>query len=289
MLTVVIVAFRGKDLLRRCLASLEAHPLRRGPMEVHVVDNASGDDTPDMVAAEFPWAHLLRLDENRGFSYANNRVLERAQTPYSLLLNPDTEVTEGALDAMIDVLEERPDAGMVGCRLIQPDGTFDHAAKRGFPTPASALAHFTGIGRRVDDGRLSQYRATDLDEHGAGEVDAVNGAFMLVRSEALADVGLLDEGYWLYMEDLDWCRRFWARGWKVVYDGRATVIHVKGGTAGSHRALKTNWAFHRGMGRFYRQWQAGEKPLLDAAVYGGVLGKFAISATRSAIARRSIR
>jgi GT2 family glycosyltransferase len=119
-----------------------------------------------------------------------------------------------------------------------------------------------------------------------GDVDAVNGAFMLVRREAMEQVGLFDEGYWLYMEDLDWCRRFHDRGWRVVYDGRVTAIHVKGGTAGSRRRLKQNVAFHRGMGRFYRKFQAGENPLLDVAVYAGVLAKLAVSVAANAVARR---
>ena len=119
---------------------------------------------------------------------------------------------------------------MVGCRLVRRDGSFDHAAKRSFPTPLSALAHFTGVGRRANAPRaLAQYRAPDLDEYASGEVDAVNGAFMLVRRAAMDEVGLLDEGYWFYMEDLDWCYRFKQHGWKVWYDGGTTVIHVKGG------------------------------------------------------------
>ena len=107
-----------------------------------------------------------------------------------LLLNPDTEVTPGALDWMVRLMEARPDIGMASCRLVQPDGTFDHAAKRSFPTPLGALAHFTGLGRRAAaDTRLAQYRAPELDELDSGEVDAVNGAFMLVRDTALEEVG----------------------------------------------------------------------------------------------------
>jgi N-acetylglucosaminyl-diphospho-decaprenol L-rhamnosyltransferase len=179
-------------------------------------------------------------------------------------------------------MERRPDIGMSGCRLVLRDGSLDHAAKRSFPTPLGALAHFTG--------RASAYTAPELDEHEAGEVDAVNGAFMLVRREAMLDVGLLDEAYWLYMEDLDWCYRFHQKGWKVWYDGGATIVHVKGGVSKvkRHRGLRSNVAFHRGMGRFYRKFQAGRRPFLDGAVYLGIGGKLVVSATRSAIARRSI-
>ena len=122
---------------------------------------------------------------------------------------------------------------MVGCKLVLPNGELDHACKRSFPTSLSAFAHFTGLGRRRAHGRLSQYRATDLDEDESGEVDAVNGAFMLARMEAVREVGLLDEGYWLYMEDLDWCYRFWQRGWRVVYEPSAVALHVKGGSSGA--------------------------------------------------------
>jgi hypothetical protein len=256
-------------------------------MVVHVVDNASGDETPDMVEREFPEARLTRLDDNLGFSAANNVALRRTRAPYVLLLNPDTEVYEGTLDHVLGTMEERPDVGMLGCRLVRPDGTLDHAAKRSFPTPAAALAHFTGIGRLPGAGaRLAQYRAPHLDEHAVGEVDAVNGAFMLVRREAMDAVGLLDEGYWLYMEDLDWCYRFWRRGWKVLYDGGTTALHVKAGSSGKHRRLRQNVAFHRGMGRFYRKFEAGRRPAVDVVVIAGIGGKLAFSAVRSAIARR---
>jgi GT2 family glycosyltransferase len=196
---------------------------------------------------------------------------------------------------MLELMEERPDIGVAGCRLIQPDGTLDHAAKRSFPTPLGALAHFTGLGRRAGAGRLlGQYRATELGEHEDGEVDAVNGAFMLVRDTALKQVGPLDEGYWLYMDDLDWCYRFKQKGWKVWYDGSVTCIHVKGGTtvearrSGRHRGLKHNLAFHRSMGRFYRKFYAGQRPLVDTAIYTAIMSKFVIAAVRSTIARKRL-
>ena len=159
--------------------------------------------------------------------------------------------------------------------------------KRSFPTPLAALAHFTGIGRRADaPAALSQYRATELGDDEPGEVDAVNGAFMLCRGEAVREVGLLDEGYWLYMEDLDWCRRFWQAGWKVFYEPAAVALHVKGGSSGGRRAFRQEVAFHRGMGRFYRHFEAPEhNPLLNAAVYAGIAAKLlaslAITATGS--------
>jgi N-acetylglucosaminyl-diphospho-decaprenol L-rhamnosyltransferase len=291
-LEVVIVSSTGaRDLLRACLASLRAHPPATGTMKVHVVDNASTDGTPQMVRDEFPEVVLHALDWNSGFTVANNLALRESRAPFVLVLNPDTEVYEGALDHMLAVMRDRPDIGMSSCRLEKADGTLDHAAKRSFPTPVGALAHFLGIGRHGNAPKwLAQYRAPELGEHDAGEVDSVNGAFMLVRREALEQVGLFDERYWIYMEDLDWCYRFKRAGWKVWYDGAVTVMHVKGGTTvrKRHRGLRHNVAFHRSMGRFYRKFYSGRSGLFDGVIYLAVLGKLAIAIARSTIARRSL-
>jgi N-acetylglucosaminyl-diphospho-decaprenol L-rhamnosyltransferase len=283
---VIVTATGGRDLLRACLQSMDRYPLTCGEAAIHVVDNASGDGTAEMVRAEFPGVKLLEVGRNAGFSVANNLVLARTGSPLALLLNPDTEALQGTLDRCVQSILERPQVGMLGCRLVQPDGTFDHAAKRSFPTPLGALAHFAKIGRVLQGGALAQYRATEVPERGQGEVDAVNGAFMLVRRSAIEQVGLLDEAYWLYMEDLDWCYRFRRAGWKVWYDGRSSFVHVKGGMSKrrGHRSLRANVAFHRGMGRFYRKFYAGRRPLLDGAVYLAIGAKLAISATRGAVA-----
>jgi N-acetylglucosaminyl-diphospho-decaprenol L-rhamnosyltransferase len=295
LLNIIVVTCNGaRDHVRACLRSLERHPLTVGPMTVDVVDNASTDGTAETVRDEFPWVELTRLDWNAGFCIANNVALRRTSATYTLLLNPDTEVSEGALDYVLRLMEENPGIGMSSCRLTQPDGTFDHAAKRSFPTPAGALAEFVGIGRKGTNGtrfsRIATYRAHDIGEYESGEVDAVNGAFMFCRRAAIDAVGLLDETYWLYMEDLDWCYRFKQEGWKVWYDGGATIVHVKGGTSkvNRQRRLRPNVAFHRSMGRFYRKFHADGRPFVDALVYFAIGGKLAVSVARSALARRSL-
>jgi N-acetylglucosaminyl-diphospho-decaprenol L-rhamnosyltransferase len=283
-LEVVIVSHGAEALLRRCLRSLQEHPIAEGGMRVTVVDSGSPDGTPDMVEREFPAVRLLR-QANIGFSAANNLVLRESGAAAVLLLNPDTEVYAGTLDAALARLRSEERIGMVGVKLVTESGELDHACKRSFPTPLSALAHFTGIGRRTEGG-LGQYRATHLGDDEAGEVDAVNGAFMLCRAEAVREVGLLDEGYWLYMEDLDWCHRFWDAGWKVFYEPAGTALHVKGGSSASRRAPKQEIAFHRGMGRFYRRFDAPESnPLLNAAVYAGIGAKLAVSLAITACKR----
>jgi N-acetylglucosaminyl-diphospho-decaprenol L-rhamnosyltransferase len=285
-LEVAIVSHGAEALLRRCLRSLRANPPASGQMRVTVVDSGSPDGTVDMVDREFPEVRLLRRG-NIGFSAANNLVLRESDAGAVLLLNPDTEVYAGTLDAVLARLRSEPRIGMVGVKLVLESGELDHACKRSFPTPLSALAHFTGVGRRRDGAEaLSQYRATHLGDDEAGEVDAVNGAFMLCRAEAVREVGLLDEGYWLYMEDLDWCHRFWDAGWKVFYEPAGVALHVKGASSGKRRRPKQEIAFHRGMARFYRRFEAAEhNPLLNAAVYAGVGAKLAVALARTALTR----
>jgi len=287
-LEVVVVSHGAEALLRRTLASLAAHPPAATTMRVTVVDSGSPDATPEMVAREFPEVRLWRR-ENIGFSAANNLVLAELEAEAVLLLNPDTEVYAGTLDAALARLAVDPRVGMVGVKLVTESGALDHACKRSFPTPLAALAHFTGIGRGAEaPAALSQYRATALGDDEPGEVDAVNGAFMLCRAAAVREVGLLDAGYWLYMEDLDWCHRFWDAGWKVFYEPAGTALHVKGGSSGGRRAPRQEIAFHRGMGRFYRRFDApGHNPLLNAAVYAGIGAKLALSLAITAAQRTS--
>ncbi|MDX6590026.1 MAG: hypothetical protein QOI84_1300 [Solirubrobacterales bacterium] len=284
-LEVAIVSHGAEELLRRCLRSLAEHP-PGVEMRVTVIDSGSLDGTPEMVEREFPQARLLRRG-NIGFSAANNLALRGSEAAAVLLLNPDTEVRAGTLDAALERLRSDPRIGMVGVKLVTETGELDHACRRSFPTPLGALAHFTGIGRSAAAGSaLSQYRATHLGDDEPGEVDAVNGAFMLCRTEAVREVGLLDEGYWLYMEDLDWCHRFWDAGWKVFYEPAGVALHVKGGSSRGRRAPRQEIAFHRGMGRFYRRFDApGHNLLLNAAVYAGIGVKMALSLGLSAAAR----
>jgi N-acetylglucosaminyl-diphospho-decaprenol L-rhamnosyltransferase len=281
-LDIVIVSYRCEGLLRDCLASLRAHPPGR-EMGVHVVDNASGDGTAEMVRREFPEVQLTACGRNLGFSAANNVAIRESDAEYVLVLNPDTRLTAGALDRMLDLMGDRPGIGISGPRLELEDGSFDHAAKRSFPTPLSALGHFTGFGRRRETGTLAAYRAPEVE---SGPVDAVNGAFMLIRAEALEQVGAFDEGYWMYMEDLDLCYRFAQAGWLTWYEPSATVIHVKAGTSGTERSLRLNRAFHYGMYRFYRKHYAADRGVMtNFAVYCGIAVKLALSAMRSSVRR----
>jgi N-acetylglucosaminyl-diphospho-decaprenol L-rhamnosyltransferase len=269
------------------MAALFDHAPSDRPMTVFVVDNGSRDGTPEMVQRAFPEVILLVNEGNLGFSAANNQAIRRGGAEYVLALNPDTEITPGALDRLCGLMDADATIGNCGPALVQADGTPDHAARRSFPTPLSALGHFSGIGRRRERGVLAAYRAPEVE---SGPVDAVNGAFMLMRRRALDEVGLFDEGYWMYMEDLDLCYRLGEAGWTTWYEPSVTVGHLKAGTSGKHRSLRLNYAFHRGMYRFYRTHYASERsPVINAAVYAGIAVKLAASVLRSALARATDR
>ena len=284
-LDIVIVSYRSRELLRACLGALRANP-SSVPMSIVVVDNDSRDGTDRMVTREYPDVNLVASPENLGFAAATNLGARRGNATYLLALNPDTAVTEGALDKVLAVLEAHQEVAVVGPRLLRPDLSLDHAARRSFPTPLSALGHFSCLGRRAGaTGRLAAYRAPEV---ASGPVDAVNGAFMLMRRSAFEDAGGFDEGYWMYMEDLDLSYRLAQDGWLSWYEPAAIVRHVKGGTVGGPRPARLNWHFHRGMGRFYRQHYAAQRsPALNALVYLGIALKLASSVAQSSL-RRSL-
>ena len=249
LVDVVMVTYGRADLVRRSLSSLlTSSPA--GALRVTVVDNNSPDNTPDVVAAEFPQVRLLRRTDNPGFAVSNNQALALTTAPVVLLLNPDTEARWPTIEHLIDQLTNDASIGMIGCRLLLDDGSFDHAAKRSIPNPFQALQYFTSRALGRKDGN---YVANNVAETGVGDVDALNGAFMLVTRQALGTVGGLDERYWMYAEDLDWCVRFRDAGWRVVYDGRVTALHVKGASSGKRRSLRLNYHFHRSMAIFYRR------------------------------------
>ena len=179
-----------------------------------------------MVGTEFPQARVIASPENRGFAAANNLALRGCRADFVLLLNPDTILPPDALAQAIAFLNDRPDAGVVGPRLVRPDGSLDLACRRSFPTPEISFYRMVGLSRLFPKSRMfGRYNMTYLDPAQTTEVDAVVGACMLIRGELLAQVGLLDEQFFMYAEDLDWCKRIkeavnprTGRHWQVWYD-----------------------------------------------------------------------
>jgi GT2 family glycosyltransferase len=279
-LGIVIVSYNTRDLLRNCLHSVYAS---QGDFtfDVCVVDNASPDGSAEMVTAEFPQARLITNTKNLGYPSANNQGLEAfdfAETPnpqsrpprFALLLNPDTELPPDALARMLDFMADHPDAGAAGPKLVLPDGSLDLACRRSFPTPEVAFYRFTGLSRLFPRSRrFGRYNLTCLDPDQVSEVDSVVGAFMLVRTEAIAQAGLMDGQFFMYGEDLDWAYRIKAAGWKVYYNPAVQVLHVK--RAASRHSPRARVEFYRAMDIFYRKHYAAETPRwLHALIVGAI-------------------
>jgi N-acetylglucosaminyl-diphospho-decaprenol L-rhamnosyltransferase len=224
-LTVVVVSWNVRDLLRRCLQSIDP---RGGTVEIIVVDNASTDGSPAMVRDEFPHVRLVANEENRGFTAANNQGLALSTGRSLLLLNPDTNVVGEALATMTAYLEAHPEVGALGPRLCYPDGSLQSSRRR-FPTFTTALVESTVIQEWWHDNRfLRRYYMLDTPDDRIQTVDWVVGACLLVRRAAYEQVGGLDEGFFMYSEEMDWCRRIKTAGWQVVYLPTATVVHHEG-------------------------------------------------------------
>ena len=227
-LSVVIVSYNVRDLLEGCLDSVKA-AAEGIEVETFVVDNASHDGSPSMVHGRHPGVRLIALEENIGFSGANNLALRRAGGRYVLLLNPDTVLDPDVFTKMTAYMDAHPDVGMVSCKLVTGEGGLDLACRRSFPSLWDGFCRASGLSARFPGSRLfARYNLTYLDEDETHDVEAVNGAFMFVRREALESVGLLDEDYFMYVEDLDWCFRFREAGWRVVYHPKARCLHLKG-------------------------------------------------------------
>jgi GT2 family glycosyltransferase len=227
-LTVVIVSYNCREVLLQCLESI-LRSAQDVSFEVHLVDNASTDGTAEAVRARYPWVTLTASPENLGFSRGNNLALREAKTPYVLLLNPDTVVCDHCFDHSIAFLAGHPGAGMVSCRLVTGDGSLDLACRRSFPSAWDGFCRAAGLAACFPRSPLfARYNLTYLDESRPCRVDAVNGAYMMVTRRAMDRVGLLDEDYFMYMEDMDWCWRFGQAGFEVHYDPGCTVTHLKG-------------------------------------------------------------
>ena len=292
-LGIVILNWNTRDLLRACLRSVFAS---RGELAfvVCVVDNASTDGSAGMVRAEFPQARLVESPVNGGYAAGNNLGLralgfERGRTDgprYALLLNPDTVLPAHALAEMVAYLDARPQAGVAGPKLVLPNGDLDLACRRSLAFDAFVY-RILGLSRLFPRSRrFGQYNLTYLSPEVETEVGAVVGAFMLVRREAIAQAGLLDEAFFMYGEDLDWAYAIKQAGWQVRYNPAVTVLHVK--RAASRQSHRAQIAFHEAMLYFYRKHYAGTiSPVLGGLVVLGILLNLHLTRLRERFVRRS--
>jgi GT2 family glycosyltransferase len=257
--SVVIVNYKVRDLLRECLRSLE-HDLGLLRGEVWVVDNASGDGSVEMVRAEFPWVRLIPNEQNVGYGAANNQAILQARGRYVLVLNPDTKLPPGAIVDTIAEMEAHQDIGALGPKLVLADGSLDRACRRSFPSPEVAFYRLFGLARLFPNHpRFARYNLLNVDEDTAIDVDSVVGAFMLVRREVIERVGMFDEAYRMYGEDLDWAFRIKEAGWRVRYHPAVVVLHYKGQSS-RQRPVSSLRAFYDAMHIFYDKHYASRYP-----------------------------
>lgn len=238
-MSIIIVSWNVSALLDACLRSVYTESVGPYSYELVVVDNASSDGSVTMIQTQYPQAQVIANNANLGFTKANNLALTGCKARYALLLNPDTKVTKGAIQSMLDYMEGHPEVGMVGPRLVYGDGRLQPSRRR-FPTLWMALAESTPWEWHLPHNRLARaYRLEDRPDDVTQEVDWVTGACMLVRREVWEQVGAFDERFFMYSEELDWCRRIVAAGWHIVYLPTATVIHYEGASSGQVVAART--------------------------------------------------
>jgi hypothetical protein len=280
---ISIVTWNGLDLLRACLESVYAGT-KRVSFSVVVVDNASTEDIQGTVRREFPRVELIANTSNAGFARANNQALRlyAGKARYFLLLNPDTVVSPGAIHNAVRYMDERKDVGIAGCKLVLPDGTLDWPCKRAFITPSMFFYRALGLDTRFPKSpRFGRYQLTYLDENELHEVDSVVGAFLLIRSETVNQIGLMDEQFFMYGEDLDWCYRAREANWKVVYYPYAQVVHHKGQSSAKQSYRMIYW-WYRALWMVYRRHCANRYLFfVNWAVWSGLYGMCLASLTRN--------
>jgi N-acetylglucosaminyl-diphospho-decaprenol L-rhamnosyltransferase len=294
-LSILILNYNTREHLRSCLASLldeGSTSLSGGSVqaEVIVVDNASSDGSAEMVSTTFPWVSLVRSPRNGGFANGNNQGLVRSRGDAIMLLNPDTLMPPGGIKGLLDALAAHPEAGIVGPRLLRPDGSMHLACRRSFPTPSIAFYRLSGLSQLFPRSpRFGRYNLTFVDPSVALEVDSVCGACMLLRRAVFERLGPLDERFFMYGEDLDWCLRTRQAGWTVRYEPDIVVQHQHG-AASRKRALRTTYYFFHAMDLFYRKHYVDRyHPLVTGVVRTAIYGALAVAMCRTLLTSPSRR
>jgi len=261
-LSIIILSYNVRKLLVDCLNSLPKYP----DWEIIVPDNGSSDDSVAVVKKDFPRVMLVENHKNIGFAAGNNVGIHAAQGEYVLLLNPDTIVYPNSIETVLKYVQDHPEVGAATCRVELPDGSLDYSCHRGFPTPWGAGLHFLGLRQ------YSTYTAQNIS-NGIHQIDALTGAFALVRRTAGEQVGWLDEDYFWNGEDIDFCYKLKEAGWKVMYVPTVKITHFKGSSAKATSESRQKWALNSTevMALFYRKHLAQKYPFfINWIVYLGI-------------------
>jgi len=254
-LSIVIVSWNVSVLLAKCLESVisSLHTTPNGlRTEIIVVDSASTDDTVSMLETRYPQVRLLSQAENLGFTRCNNIGLAAARGRYLLLLNPDTEIVGGALPQMVAFLDTNPDVGVIGPHTLNTDGT-TQSTRRRFPTVLVAFLESTWLQPFAPRAVLNRYYVVGPPDTAVLDVDWVQGSALMARRAVYEQIGALDEGFVMFSEELDWCRRAKSVGWRVVYFGSAQIVHHGGKSTDQVVALR-HIHFQQSKLRYYRKY-----------------------------------
>lgn len=251
-ISVCIVNYQAKDYLRDCLRSLYEHTA--STFEVILVDNGSTDGSLEMLKDEFPDVQIIENPDNLGFTRPMNQALEQGRGRYLLQLNPDTIILPAALDRLVAFLESHPEIGICGPKVLNRDGSLQEQCRRGESTPWAVISYFTRLNKLFPDSKLfGGYLLNYIDEDQTHPVAGVSGSCMLIRKAVIDQIGYLDERFFAYQEDADYCFRTREAGWEVYYLPEAQIIHY-GGQGGSHvQPFRSIYAWHHSYYLYYRK------------------------------------
>ncbi len=267
-LSVIIVSYQSKNDLKRLLPSV-FNSQSKYQYEIIVVDNGSRDGSVEWLKNSRSEDLKIIENQNTGFAHGNNLGIKQASGKYILLLNPDTELRADTLKIMLDFMEARLDVGISGCKVVKPDGKLDLACKRRFPNPWNSFLRLARLSNK-------NYNLLDKDENQETEIDSVMGAFLLIRKSVIEKIGLLDEEFFMYGEDLDWCWRCKEAGFKVWYYPKTSIIHYKGSSSKKIPFKALKW-FHEAMWIFYQKHYKNRYPFFFSwLVWLGIYARFAL-------------
>ncbi|NQX66712.1 glycosyltransferase family 2 protein [Paenibacillus alba] len=280
-LSIIVLNYKTRDLTLACIQSVFSSSTSYN-FEIILIDNASNDGIIQAINEQYPQVVTIANTDNVGFSKANNQGIQVAKGRYVLLLNSDTIVQPDTLDTMVHFMDENPSVGASGCKIVLPDGSLDKACKRGFPTPSASFYYAFGFSKLFPKKpRFNQYQLGYLNPDDEYPIDSLVGAFMLIRREAIEQVGMLDEEFFMYGEDIDWCYRIKQAGWVNYYYPRTHIVHYKGASS-RRKPFKIIYEFHRAMILFHnKHYRHKYSWLTNAIVYSGVGLKFALSLARN--------
>jgi GT2 family glycosyltransferase len=252
-LSICIVGIDAFDYLKKCLASIYASQIN-AKFEIIYIDNNSTENGLEEIEENYPEVIILRNRENFGFARANNQGIRIARGKYILLLNPDTVVEEDSIQKMIDYLCDHPATAIVGPKVLNSDGSFQPHCKRGEARPWEVFCYFSRLSRLFPRSAFfSGYLQGHLDENLTHDVPSISGCCMLIRKEAIDQIGLLDETFFAYQEDTDYCVRARKSGWKVTYYPKAHILHYGGKGGANAQPYKTIYEWHRSYFIYYRK------------------------------------